>query len=58
MLTSPDGTEKKCNIHHIKPVTPVDVFTNAFEQFQDSNKKNLWDTTQHQYNLRSKVKLT
>ena len=57
MLTTPDGKEKKCNIHHMKPVTPVDVFTNAFDQFLDSIKKYLCDTAQHQYNLRSKVKL-
>ena len=57
MLTTPDGKEKKCNIHHIKPITPVDVFTNAFNQFQYSVKKNPCDTAQHQYNLRSKVKL-
>ena len=57
MLTTPDGKEKKCNIHHIKPVTPLDVFTYAFDQFQESIKKNACDTSQHQYNLRSKVKL-
>ena len=32
MFTTPDGKEK-CNIHHIKPLTPADVFTNAFDQF-------------------------
>ena len=58
MLTTPDGKEKKCNIHHIKPITPVDDSTYAFDQFQESIKKNPYDTTQHHYNLRSKVKLT
>ena len=57
MLTTPDGKEKKCIIHHIKLITPVDVFTNSFDQFQDSIKKNAFGTAQHQYNLRSKVKL-
>ena len=53
MLTTPDGKEKKCSFHHIKPITPVDVFTHAFDQFQDSMKKNACDMAQHQYNLRS-----
>ena len=57
MLIIPDGKEKKCNIHHIEPVIPAAIFTNAFDQFQDSIKKNPFDTAQHQYNLWSKVKL-
>ena len=28
MLTTPNGKGKKCNIHHIKPVMPVDVSAN------------------------------
>ena len=32
MLITPDGKEKS-NIHDIKPITPVDDFTNAFDQF-------------------------
>ena len=47
MLPTPDGKEKKCNIHYIKQRTPVDVFTNAFDQFQDSIRKNPCDTAQH-----------
>ena len=35
MLTTPDGKEKKCNIHHINPIRPVDVSTNTFDQFQE-----------------------
>ena len=57
MLTTPNGKEEKCNIHRIKPVTPIDGSTNAFDQFKDSIKKNPCDTAQHHYNLRSKVKL-
>ena len=57
MLTTPYGKEKKCNIHHIKAITPGNVFTNASDQFLDSIKKNPCDTA-HQYNLRSKVKPT
>ena len=58
MLTTLDRKEKKCNICHIKPVIPIDVFTNAFDRFQDSIKRNPCDSVQHEYNLRSKVKLT
>ena len=44
LLTTPDGKEKKCNIHHIKPVSPLDMTTRsnvecpigAFLQSQDS----------------------
>ena len=56
MLTTPYGKEK-CNIHHIKAKTPVDASTNAFDQFQDSIRKNTCNSAQCQYNLRSKVKL-
>ena len=27
------GKERKCNIHHMKPKTPVDASPNAFNQF-------------------------
>ena len=47
MLTTPDGKEKKCNAHHIKPITPIEASTNAFDQFQDSIKKNPYDAVQH-----------
>ena len=40
IFTTLDGKEKKCYIHHVKPVTPAAVFTGAFDQFQDSIKKN------------------
>ena len=39
VLTTPDGKERKCNIHHIKLKTPVDASINAFNQFQNSIKK-------------------
>ena len=57
MLTTPDGKEKSCIIHHIKPVTPAAAITNAFDQFQGSIKKNPCNAAPHLYNLRSKVKL-
>ena len=57
MFTTPDGKERNCNIHYIKPMTPVEASTNAFNQFQDSIKKTPCNTSCHQYNLRSKIKL-
>ena len=46
LLTTPGGKEKKCNIHHVKPVSSLDVSislspqaenpTGTFPQFQDS----------------------
>ena len=44
LLTTPDGREKKCNVHHIKLVSSLDVYvgsqveipTGALPQFQDS----------------------
>ena len=53
VLTSPYGKEKKCNIHHIRPIPASEASTGAFNQFQDS----IWKTpgnkppTSHQYNL-------
>ena len=57
MLATPDGKEK-CNIHYIKPIMPVDSAANAFDLLQDSIKKNPYNTAQHHYKLRSKVKPT
>ena len=39
VLTTPDWKEKRYSIHHMKPITPVDLSTNAFIQFQDSMRK-------------------
>ena len=45
LLTTPDGKERKCNIHHVKPVSPLGVTTlnhspelptGTFQQFCDS----------------------
>ena len=43
LLTTPDGKERKCNVHHVKPVSSLDVITSSnvhctgtFQQFQDS----------------------
>ena len=48
--STPDGKERKCNIHHLKEMTPVDTSTNAFIQFQDNIKKTPCNTAHHQYN--------
>ena len=51
LLTTPDGREKKCNIHHVKLVSFLDVATHghiskvelptgAFQQFWDSIQQN------------------
>ena len=39
VLTTPDGKEKRCNVHNIKPMTHLEVSTSAFGQFQDSIRK-------------------
>ena len=49
LLTTPDGKEKKCNIHHVKVVSSLEVYVGsqaevligAFPQFQDSIKQNI-----------------
>ena len=33
IVVTSDGREWKCNIHHIKPITPVEAFTSTFEEF-------------------------
>ena len=35
----PQMKEKKCNIHHVKPIFPTTAFTSAFEEFQKSITK-------------------
>ena len=57
VLTTPDGKEKKCNIHHIKPITDLEVSTSAFNQFQDSIQKTpeMKPPASHQYNLHAKT---
>ena len=66
LLITLDSKEKKCNIHHVKPVSnfevcigsQVEVFMGAFPQFQDSIKQNSSSSSignpQHSYNLQSK----
>ena len=70
LLTTPDGKEKKCNIHHVKPVSSLEVYiglqvevpTGAFPQFWDSIQQNSSSDRSdsnssplHSYNLWSKT---
>ena len=56
-LTTPDGKEKRCNIHQNKPMTPLEASTSVFCQFQDSIRKTPGDKppASHPYNLHSKA---
>ena len=39
IVSSPDGKEKKCNIHHVKAISLTTAFTSALEEFQKSIAK-------------------
>ena len=59
IISYPDGKEKKCNIHHVKPISPTTAFTSAFEEFQKSvtnEGKELSTAKPSHYNLRSQSK--
>ena len=52
VLTTPDGREKRCNTHHIKPMSTSESSVSAFQHFQDGIDKDLIGIQQaHQYNL-------
>ena len=58
-VSSPDGKEKKCNIHHVKAIFPTTAFTSAFEEFQKSISKEgqkCNTTKQTHYSFRSQNK--
>ena len=57
VLTTPNGKERKCHIHHINPMTAVEASTSALSQFQDSiqKKPEKKPPTSHQYNLHLKT---
>ena len=58
-MSSPDGKKKKCNIHHVKPISSTTAFTSAFEEFQKSITKEgqkLNTANQWHYNLRLQSK--
>ena len=53
LLTTPDGKEKRCNIHHIKPA--LEASAGAFQHFWDSIQKRPDGIQQgHQYNLHAR----
>ena len=59
IIPSPDGKEKKCNIHHGKPISSPTPFTSAFEEFQKSVTKEgqkLNTAKPSHYNLRLQSK--
>ena len=66
LLTTPHGKERKCNIHHLKPVSSLEVYigsqvevpTSTFSQFWDNIKQKSSSASisnpQHLYKLWSK----
>ena len=36
ILQTPDGKEKRCNIHNLKPINTSQAFTLAFKDFHES----------------------
>ena len=55
ILTTLDDREKRCNIHHIKPVSALESSASAFQLFQDGIQKDPISTQPgHQYNLHSR----
>ena len=56
LLTTPYSKEKRCNIHHIKPVTTLNASASVFQQFQDDIQKDPGCAQpSHSYNLHSKT---
>ena len=55
LLTTPDGKEKRCNIHHIKLITALEASASVFQMFQDGIQKDPGSAQlSHSYNLCSK----
>ena len=55
LCTIPDGKERRCNIHHIKPMSVAESSAGAFQQFLDSIQKHPVSIQQgHQYNLHAR----
>ena len=69
LLTILGGKEKKCNIHHVKPVFSLEVYVGsqaeipkgAFPKFWDSIIQNSsgasTNSPQHLYNLRANINM-
>ena len=57
ILQTPDGKEKRCNIHNLKPISTSQVFTLAFQDFQESVTCHKEEAEQaaHGYNLRERM---
>ena len=59
IVSSPDGKVKKCNVHHVKTITPTKAFTSALRNFRKVSQKRakkLIQQKQSHYNLRSQSK--
>ena len=59
IVVSMDSKQRKCNIHHVKAISPTTTLTLAFEEFQKGiAKKTQSHNTAEQthYNLRSQSK--
>ena len=59
VVSSPDGKEKKFNIHHVKAISHTTAFISAFEEFQKSISKEGQEcntTKQTHYNVTSQNK--
>ena len=46
ILTTTDGKEKRCNIHHIKLTTALEASTSAFKQFRRASRR-IWVVYSH-----------
>ena len=57
ILQTPDGKEKRCNIHNLKPINTSQVFTLAFKNFQESVTcyKEEAKQARHGYKLRERM---
>ena len=55
VLTTPDGKEKRCNIHYIRPMLASESTAGAFQQFTDSIPNYPVSIQQgHHYNLHAR----
>ena len=57
ILQTPDGKEKRCNIHNLKPINTSQAFTLAFRDFQESVTQHRREMKQGMcgYNLRERT---
>ena len=69
LLTTPDGKEKKCNIHHMKLVSSLEVHVSSQAETPEGAFPKFWDSIiqsssgtntgspQHFYNLKSNINM-